>query len=136
MTTAAITGAGTVLKRGPVLTAVAVGEIESITGPSKKKASIDATTLNSADGYREFINGFKESGTVVLAMNFTADEYSAMNDDFESGENIQYQIIFPDTPTTTFAFMGSVTDLGVSIPLDNKITCSVTIKISGKVTVS
>lgn len=136
----AISGVGTQFKRAdsdssdPTFTAIA--EVNSITGPNLSRGTIDVTSLDSTGGYREFIGGFRDGGEVSLEMNFTLDGYDKMKDDFESSVLRDYQIILPDTGATTFEFSGLVTAIGMGIPLDNKVTSSVTIKVSGQITIT
>lgn len=125
---AAITGQGTLFKR---LT-VPISEINSISGPSKSRETIEVTRLEDSDGYRQYIGGLRNPGTVTLNMNFTAEGYAAMNTDFESNSAVSYSIVLPDG--CTFAFTGLVTELPVTIPIGDKVTMDVTIQVSGKVT--
>jgi predicted secreted protein len=137
----ATAGVGTLFKRGnedsssgAAETFTAIGEINSITGPSKTRDTIDVTDLDSTDGYREFIGSFRDGGEVSLGMNFKFETYDDMNDDFESDTLRTYQIVLPDTGNTTFTFEALVTSLGLAVPMDDKITADVTLKISGSVT--
>jgi hypothetical protein len=66
-------------------------------------------------------------------MNFTRDNYDVLNADFESDTIQSYAIELPDEDETVFSFSGFVTELPISIPIGDKITCDVTIQISGKV---
>jgi predicted secreted protein len=136
----AFSGVGTQFKRGNGSsgseTFTAIAEVNGIGGPNKTRDTIDVTSLDSTGGYREFIPGFRDGGEVTLEMNFTLDTYNLLNDDFEDENSHNYQIVFNDTGQTTFDFTGYVTALGSSVPLDDKVTASVTIKISGQVTIT
>ncbi len=129
-------GVGTVFNRWNGSAWVAVAEINSITGPSMSRDTIDVTSLDSTGGYREFITGFRNAGTVVLAMNFTRDTYELMKTDFESNTAQNYQIDLPDVEGTSLDFEGLVTELPLTIPADDKITADVTIQVTGKVEIS
>jgi len=113
-----------------------IAEINSITGPGMSRDTIDVTSLDSTGGYREFITGFRNPGTITLAMNFSRTTYDLMKADFESDTLQNYEIILPDTEETTLEFEGLVTELPLSIPPDDKVTADVTIQISGQVTVN
>ena len=115
---------------------VQMAEINSITGPNKTRATIDVTSLDSTGGYREFIPSFRDAGEVTLNMNFTLDSYDDMEADFASEASNDYQIILPDTNNTTFEFAGFVSALGLAVPLDDKVSSDVTIKITGQVTIT
>lgn len=125
----AITGQGTIFKRN----GATIGEINSIDGPTKSRETIEVTRLEDVDGYRQYIAGLREPGTVTLNMNFTRDNYDVLNADFESDTIQSYAIELPDEDETVFSFSGYVTELPISIPIGDKITCDVTIQISGKV---
>ena len=132
----AVSGVGTLFRRWNASTGAwgTISEINTVGGPSKTRDTIDVTTLGSTDGYREFIAGFKDGGTVTLSMNFTRTQYDTMDDDFESNTLVNYEVVLPDDATTTLEFEGLVTELPLLINPDDKITMDVTIKISGKVT--
>lgn len=136
MASNAVAGVGTVFNRWSGTAWVAIAEINSITGPSMSRDTIDVTSLDSTGGYREFITGFRNAGTVVLAMNFTRDTYELMKGDFESNVAKNYQIILPDAENTGLDFEGLVTELPLTIPADDKITADVTIQITGQVVIS
>jgi len=136
MASKAISGVGTRVRRWDGSDWADVAEINSVTGPNKTRDVIDVTSLDSTGGYREFIAGFRDSGTVSLPMNFTRETYDLMNADFEDQDKQNYEIVLPDTEDTTFEFIGLVTELGLGVPIDDKITADCTIKVSGKVTVN
>lgn len=133
----AFSGVGTSFKRSNMLsspTYTAIAEVNSIDGPIMSRDIIDVTSLDSTGGYREFIGGFRDGGEVSLEMNFTIGGYNDMKDDFESDDLRDYQIVLPDTGATTIGFSALVTSLGMGVPTDDKVTASVTLKISGQVT--
>jgi len=136
MASNAVAGVGTVFNRWSGTAWVPIAEINSITGPSMSRDTIDVTSLDSTGGYREFITGFRNAGTVVLAMNFTRDTYELMKTDFESNVAGNYQIDLPDVEGTSLDFEGLVTELPLTIPADDKITADVTIQVTGKVEIS
>jgi predicted secreted protein len=134
----AIAGVGTKFMRWDADTSTweALAEINSISGPTKTRDFIDVTSLDSTGGYREFIAGFRDGGTVTLNMNFTRSTYDKMNDDFEDDDAQNYEIILPDDDVTSFEFSGLVTELPLEITTDDKVTANVTIKVNGQVTVN
>lgn len=110
-----------------------IAEINSYSGPNKTRTMIDVTSLDSTDGYKEFITSFRDGGEVALEMNFTPTGYALMNDDFEVEDSRDYRITLPNTPTTEFEFTAYVSALGMAIPLEDKVTASVTLKITGPI---
>lgn len=133
MASNAVAGVGTLFYKWVSSAWSAVSEINSITGPSMSRDTIDVSSLSSTGGYREFIAGFRNPGTVVLSMNFTRVTYELFRADFESNTVQNYKITLPDTENTSVEFMGLVTELPLTIPADDKITCDVTIQLSGPI---
>lgn len=138
MATQAFAGVGTKFYKGVfgVGTPVAIAEVNSITGPNATRNQIDATSLDSVDGYKEYIGGFRDGGEVTLNMNFTNQTYGLMHNDFEDDTLMNYYIVMPDTSATRLDFSGFVQSLGFSVPTDDKVTADVTIKVSGPVTLT
>lgn len=109
-----------------------IAEIRSITGPSMTRNTIDTTTLNTEGGYRTFITGFRNPGTIALSMNYTRAGYEALKDDFESDDLQNYRIVLPDDDETVLEFEGIVTEIPLTIPED-LIAVDTVIQISGQV---
>ena len=133
MASNAVSGVGTKFGRWNGSSWDYLAEVNSITGPTMTRDFIDVTSLDSTGGYREFITGFRDAGTISLSMNFTRDSYDLMLKDFESPNANNYEIILPDVDVTSFEFEGLVTEVPLTIPTDDKITADVTIKITGQV---
>lgn len=119
----------------------AIAEVNSISGPSISRDTIDVTSLDSSGGYREFIGGFRDGGSVNLNMNFTLETYDDFKDNLESETSQNFKIVFPATKpgaaaSAEFAFAGLVTELSLEIPMDDKVTANVTIKIDGSVDIT
>lgn len=130
MVSSAIAGVGATFLRNAVL----LTEVNTITGPNRSRDTIDVTTLDSVGGYREFIGGFRDGGEVTLDMNWTRAGFDLLNIDFEASVSQSYSIVMPDTGATDFSFQGWVTNISKTIPADEKITMTVTIKIDGQIT--
>lgn len=136
MASEAIAGVGAQFKRGNGATSevfTALSEVNSINGPTMTREQIDVTSLDSTGGYREYIGGFRDGGEVTLNMNFTRDNFVTLLTDFESADNVNYQIVLNDTGATTLTFAGVVTNLPLSVPTDDKVTVDATIKVTGQV---
>jgi predicted secreted protein len=129
----ATAGVGTLFQRWTGAAWASLAEINSITGPGMSRDIIDVTSLSSVGGYREFITGFRNAGTVKLSMNFLRNTYELFKTDFESNVVKNYRMVLPDTETTIVEFMGLVTELPLNIPAADKITCDVTIQLSGPI---
>jgi predicted secreted protein len=133
MASTAVSGVGTKFQRWNGSAYVALAEVNSITGPSMTRAFIDVTSLDSTGGYREFITGFRDAGTISLKMNFTTASYAFIKEDFQKVAANAYKIVLSDTGASSLEFEGLVTELPLSIPTDDKISADCTIKITGEV---
>ena len=138
MSSNAINGVGTILQRWDETSALwkAIAEITSIKGPGMKRDTIEVTNLDSTGGWKEFIAGFREGGTVSLSMNFTRDSYDLMMADFESDVVQNYEIVLPDDVATSFEFEGYVTELPLNITVKDAVSADCTIMVTGPITVN
>lgn len=125
-------GKGTVFYRWNAAnqTWVSISRIMSIEGLDSTQDTVDVTTLDSEGGYREHIGGLRDAGTLSLPMAFRKDTYTQMRTDFEADSLVKYKMILPDL--SVFEFMGKVVGLSVAVPLEDKVTATASIKISGK----
>lgn len=131
----AFSGVGTTFRRWNGASWDAIAEVNSISGPTMSRDTIDVTSLDSTGGYREFIAGFRDPGTVSLSMNFTGVTYDMMKLDFDSEDEGNYEILLPASGNNySLEFVGLVTELPIEITADDKVTSNVTIKVSGAVT--
>ena len=140
MASNAFSGVGTVFNRGDSSSSSAVftalAEVNGINGPNKTRGTIDVTSLDSTGGHREFIASFRDGGEVSLNMNFTIATYGLMNADFESSSSRDYQIVLQDTGNTTLQFTAWCVGLSMGVPLDDKVTSDVTLKVTGQFTIT
>lgn len=126
---------GTVLQIGTG-TPVTVAGLTSIGGLELSADTIDVTTLDSDGGYREFIAGFKDAGEVSLEGYLKLDEgQQALYDLFESGETEDFTILFPNN-MGSWQFKGVVTGFSTSADLEDPLSFSATIQVSGKPTLT
>ena len=80
----AMSGVGTVIQRWDGSSAwVAIAEVTNISGPGMVRDLIEVTSLDSTGGWREFISGFRDGGTVVLSMNYTRAGLNIFLADFD-----------------------------------------------------
>lgn len=111
-----------------------IADIKSITGPTTSRETYDVTHMESPNGWREHIAGLKDGGEVSSEINYnpTAVTHQALLDTYESNSVSSWKIIFSDTSTITFS--GILTKLDISAPMDNAMTASITIKVTGEPT--
>lgn len=124
---------GTTLSIGETPTTVA--GLTSINGLELSADTIDVTSLDSVGGYREFLGGFKDGGEVTLEGYFdptTGKGQKELYDLFESGEVEAFVITFPAKLGASWEFDGIVTAFGTGADLEDPLSLSCTIKVSGR----
>jgi predicted secreted protein len=125
-------GFGTALARGndagPEVFANIAG-ITNISAPSLSRETLDVTGHDSADAAREFRGGLKDGGEVSIDINYDPSVHDVLVADFDDEDPRNYKIVFPDT--TEWGFAAIMTGFSPSAPHDDKLSASVTFKVSG-----
>lgn len=108
------------------------GEVTSITPPALTKGVTDVTHMDSPERYREFISTLRDAGQVTVEMNLVPGSASevAILADYASNDAFTYRVLFPST--VAWEFSAIVTDYSTSVPLDDKMTATVTLKVTGE----
>ena len=114
-------------------TYVTVANVTKIRPYGLKADSIDISDHESPNRYREKTAGMLESGSVSIDLNYDQDEATHQLMETTLGTSKNYRIVFPGTARTA-TFAGFIESVTPELPFDNKMTCSVNIVISGKVT--
>ncbi len=137
MASAAVSGIGSKFERKDPSSAgglyVPIAEITSISGPSRTRSTIDVTSFDSDQGFKEFITGLREAGDITLESNFTDAGFALLDGDFGSETRREYRITLPPSIGKAMTFLGLVATHGVQVQLDDKIAMPFTVKISGPV---
>lgn len=113
----------------------AVGGLTSISGVEVSADTIDVTTLDSADGYREFISGLIDGGE-VSAEGYLSDlgTNEATLTGLIGGEAQSCDITFANG--AKWAFDAIVTGFSTSADLEDPLSFSITLKVTGKPTLT
>lgn len=140
----AVLGFGVLLKKGDgaspeVFTSIA--ELTGLSGPGLSMDTVEATHTGSSGNYREYIAGLLDAGEVSFDVNFlpadsTQDESTGLLADKKNRTLRNFQIVWPDSGNTTWSFAAFVTSFEPSSPIDDRMTASVTLKISGDPTLA
>ena len=105
-------------------------KITSIGLPEQDADEVDLTSFDSEDGFREFVQGLKDPGSVDIEALYTKDFVDEMQDDFNDGTISTYVIEFPNEEGVEFkAFVQSI---GGEVPMEEGISMSVSLKLTGK----
>lgn len=112
----------------------AIGSVTSITRSGTERSFADVTNHGSTGGYREFIPTLLDAGTV---------EVQGLFDDADAGQDLlrglsdtaaSCVITLPNTKTITVSVF--VQSVGESIPFDDAVQFTATLKITGAATYS
>lgn len=115
-----------------------VGALTSIGGVAASADTIDVTSLDNEDGYKEFVGGMKDGGEVALSghFNYVDEGQKALYDAFESGEASACVITFPAPSSCKWTFNGVVTTYETGAEMEGAVSFSCTVKVSGKPTLA
>lgn len=113
-----------------------IAHITSITPFEQSAETIETTAHDSPDMYKEFVVGALDAGSAKLELNYDpgAVTHTYLHTCFETAASENWKITFPVTPAKTATFAGIITGISAELPYNDKMTASVTIKITGKVT--
>ena len=135
---AATRAQGTTLKFTPAGgTQVVVGKLTSVGEIAPEAEEVDITTLESTGGYREYMQGFRDSGELEITGFHDADDagQTALRTAFASGASGSFEVKFPDDSAVTFSGFIKSHTIG-SAEVDGAIGFGAVIRISGAVTVT
>lgn len=122
---------------------VTIGEVKNITPPQFSRDAVDATHTESPDGFREFVAGLSDAGEMSCELNLVPDSYTMdlILGTFSTREPQQFRILFADgtqtgpSPTCSrFTANGIVTGFPLEAPMDDVMSATLTVKITGKPT--
>ena len=112
-------------------TYVDLAEVSNITPPSSTIDMIDATHMQSPKADREFIIGLNDPGEASFEMNFIPGSAADLKIQTVKAARarIKCRITFPNGVTWTFS--GLLMTYEPAVPTDDKMTATVTFKVSG-----
>lgn len=116
---------------------VALAEITNISPPSADVDQVDVSHMQSPERYREFIDGLIDGGECSFDMNFvpgsTSDDrlFELLALPIGTNHNRSCRISFPNGVTWTF--LATLVGYEPDVPTDDKMTATVTFKVSGSI---
>lgn len=120
----------------PDINTTVIGSLTSVGEISPDSEELDATCLDSLGGYREFLQGFKDSGELTLTGYLDPDKrgQAQMVTLYMTGALGYFWVTFPDQATVAFnAYVKSFT-VG-SAEVDGIVGFGTTLRVSGLVQV-
>jgi len=139
MSTNALDAQGIVLKIGDGGSPEAfteVQEVKSLAGPGGSAADIDVTDLSSTG--KEFKVGLMDEGEVSFDIHYIPGEatHASLRSARAARTLKSFQIVFTDTPATTWTFSAYVKGFQTSAAVDQVVTATVTLRVTGSITES
>lgn len=113
---------------------VQVAELTAIGGLEVSADTMDVSNLDG-DGWREFEQGWKDAGEVSIEGRLNLETGKGQKELFDllnSGEKEKFQIQFPPKLNASWEFDGIVTAFSTSADLEDPLSFSASIKVSGK----
>ncbi len=104
--------------------------MSKISGPGIEGKWVDVTHLSSPSGWQEFIASLVDAGEIKLELNFVKAQYNTALSWFRSSTVNYFKIVF--SQASVFIFQGGLKSLGTETPKDDKISNTMTFKITGK----
>lgn len=107
-----------------------LAEIIDTTPPEMSREAIDTSHTTTPDGAMTFIpSDLIDYGECTVELNFDESATPPIDGDAES-----VVITFPSG--TTWTFSGFLTNYSAAAPIDDRMTATATIKVSGKITIA
>jgi len=136
MTTEAIAAFGVTLERD----SNPIAEITNLSTPELSLDTVDVTSHDSPNTFKEFVGTVLDGGEVAIEGNFIAGDTNgqvALLDDMLNKTKQSFVITFPTEITATWSFDAYVTKYKAGdFPVDGKVPFSSTLKITGKPTLA
>jgi predicted secreted protein len=114
-----------------------LAEVTSVTLPNEQVAEVEVTHYESPGRTREFIAGLNDAGEITIGMNYLAGSATdalivAAKAD---GAVRTMRIVVPDGTANgqAFTFPGFIRGYERDVPIDDKMTAQVTVRVAGAV---
>jgi hypothetical protein len=130
---------GTLLKKGDGATTevfATIAEVKDIKGWSASVSTEETTHQGSVAA--EFVAGVLDYGEVSFDLNFdpAGTTHDALYDDMVLKVRRNFKLVMTDTGGAEYAFGAFITKFELNAPVKGALTASVTLKISGAVTLT
>jgi len=112
-----------------------LAELTSIGGPSMKAETIDLSTHDSSDQFREFVAGMRDGGELTVEGNFISSDSTgqiALVTDMQAGSSKTLIITGPTSAAFTWTLTAICTAFEPTFPYDGKLGFTASFKATGK----
>jgi len=113
---------------------VDIAEVINITPGEAVADRVDATHMQSPGRRREYISGLIDSGEATFELNWIPGSATdvLLRGLFTSGDTVDHRITFPNG--VTLVFEASIIGFSKVIPIDDRMTATITVAVSGEET--
>lgn len=119
-------------------TYTAIPECAGVAIPSVETDYVEATSLDSVGGFREYIKGLKDAGVLTVTAGYTADGYEQQLADQAAADSIFYRTTLKPQPSQStgdvFEFKGFPTPMVEGNDVGALVGMSISIRTTGNVT--
>ena len=118
-------------------TVTRIGRLRSISEIRADSEAIDVTTLDAANGCRQYVQGLKDMGEVTLEGFYESGEagQAALRSLYASGDVVPFTVTFPDQSTVTFSAFVKSHALGAA-SVDGAVGFTAVLRLTGGVTLA
>ena len=115
-----------------------IGEIQNFTGPGGQSADIDVTTLRSTA--KEYRRGLQDEGEITFECNLDPADVGQLfcrNARAETASPFgqrEFEVVLQDADQTQFSFSAFVKGFSIAGSVDDVVTASLALRITGAVT--
>jgi predicted secreted protein len=122
---------GALLKQG----ATTIGQVFNIQGPGATTETLDVSDHDTTDAWREFVASFIDGGELTAEIHYDPALAShRLLYALQHARSVDaWSVTFPDATAEVASFNALVTNVEPGAPSDGKLTCSLSLKISGSV---
>lgn len=115
---------------------VVVGQIMDINGPNAETTDVQTTTRDSADVTHEFLGGWIDSGELTFDVVFDVALATQLTliTLHQARSEVPWKMTWPTGTSKMATFRGYVKSVSPASPLEDKLTCSFTVKLTKKIT--
>ena len=115
-----------------------IPEVKGLVVPEVQIEYQDATSLDSAGGFREFVAGLKDAGEITIPAGYTSGGYNTAVGYQASVALIKFKTTLPletgQTTGDTFTFSGMVSPALETNDVGDIIALNINIRVSGSMT--
>jgi len=113
-----------------------IAEIFEISPPNQQTSDVDVTHMASPNKTREFIQGMVDPGEMSIGINWVPGDATdvILQALKTSGAVRSMKITWPNLVTWTFS--GFIKGFEPSAPIDDKMTATITVRVTGSITIA